>query len=336
MEEVPGDFTLWTYPDFKGELYEMAAANGIGLSRTELINYTYQTLMRLGVPEHDIHDELDDLAQDSKYVKAQAESDNYWEMIFKISQELFKNGFYPHLDTFQGEILDMKRHIYAKGLISKLLGLWKTQILASDVVVIPIRVFSIHSPKIEGSVCTYSDTDKKSAIGSYTMRLFGIGGGGKMKANLQIGADYEARNGNCYNIIKKAKIKIEQCVELYKGEECEKYLRSTPLEIERGYEKIPLDSQNDACTELDEFEEEYICFDLSKARDSDKQTLTISKEMRAEFDLDFDFNLLQTKCGIKVETSSFTEKKLTYVLPGLHKYRGFKLKNDFGYVWSVR
>ena len=67
----------------------------------------------------------------------------------------------------------------------------------------------------------------------------------------------------------------------------------------------------------------------------DKQTLAISKDKKSQFKLEFDAKLFQTKCGIEVEASSFTEKKLSYSLPGLHRYRGYELSNDFGYAWNV-
>ena len=53
----------------------------------------------------------------------------------------------------------------------------------------PLKLFSIHCPKIAGASCTYTETDKTSSLGAFTMMILGIGGGGKMQAYLKLGAD---------------------------------------------------------------------------------------------------------------------------------------------------
>ena len=261
-EEVKDDYTLWIDPTFKKELYDISRALNDGRSRTQLVDYIYQSLGETGVREDYIHNELDDLSQDPKYIKAQAKIDEYWDKIRERVEELHRIGIYPSLDTSQGEVLAIKRHSFTRCLITKLLGLWETRVLGSEVITLPIKVFSLHSPRIEGAVCVYSDTDKESSIGVYIIHVFGVGGGGKMETYLQIGADYEARSGSCYKIVKKARIQIERCIELYKGKECEPYLSITPIGLERGYEKIPLVAEEDACQAIGESDVEYVCFDL--------------------------------------------------------------------------
>jgi hypothetical protein len=105
--------------------------------------------------------------------------------------------------------------------------------------------------------------------------------------------------------------------------------------LELGYQKIPLNSREDACYLINKAEKEYCCFDLSESKDPDKQLLNISKNTSIKFNIDFDIKFIQTKCSIEVENLNSTEKQFLYTLPGMHKYHAFKLENDFGFAWKV-
>jgi hypothetical protein len=233
VKEVKNDYTLYILPDFKKEMFEAESANSIKPSRTEVIDYIYESLARMGVPQTSIHQELDELSNDPDYIKVQTEFDTFWEDIQTSVKKLHERGIYPLLDTSKGNLLNTERHNFTKRLISKVLGLWKTRVVNTKEVTIPIKIFSIHSLKIKGSDCSYSQINRESASGSFNMQLFGIGGGGKIQALLELGSSIEAKNGNCYKITKKVKVKVEKCIELYKGKECQTYVKTTPFDLVR-------------------------------------------------------------------------------------------------------
>jgi hypothetical protein len=308
-----------------------------GMSRAAVREYLYGSLAELGIDHEEIAHELDGLIDDPDYVAAQKAVDVYWEGVHERVASLRKKGISPMIDTSEGGFLDLRRDTYSRSVLHKLLTTWKTKVVDSSIDEFPIRVFALHCPDAPGAKCTYTETDKHSSLGAFTLRAFGSGGGGKMQAYLQLSTDFTASDGKCYCVTKKCTVRVEHCVEMYRGRARAEYARLSPVALELGYEKRPLEAADDAChrTWSGEEEPDAIRFDLARAPDPDEQTLIVGREKSSHYELGLSVASIGLGGTVRIEQSSFTEKRLKYELPGLRTYRALWVDKDFGYAWKI-
>jgi hypothetical protein len=330
--EEPGDYRLWTFPPLKADLSERLR----DMSRETLRTYVFSSFEQIGISEDTMLPEIADLLNDPDYVAVDESANAYWSDFDASFTAMSLPGVMAKMDTSKGEELVRKRGQYNVKMAVRVLRRWKTRVLASERLDVPVRVFTIHCPKVKAASCIYVETTSSTVSGSFDVQLFGIGAGGRAQATLEAGARYTASDGNCYEIVKSWDILAERCVELHRGAVFgDEYIRVSPIGLRSGYQKLPLTSNDDACLQPTLHSSGGEPFDLSTASDPDGRTKKVSAGLSASFKVGFDLPILQSKAEIGIEASSTTEKSLDYSLPGRNRYMCYPLTNDFGYAWTT-
>lgn len=332
-KSLKGDYDLFTFPNYKDALERMQNDNFNPYfvpHRDQFVEYTNQFLSEIGIYKEDIIQELEPYYADKDLIDIQSEIDE--EKIRLRSIPKFHGAMY-RLDDRRLTELNKAKFFFTKKYLGKITGLWKTKILEEKEVHVPIRVFTIHTPKVSGSKCKYIETKNNSELISYGISIFGIGSNLHKVVGIKNQNSYTANDGRCYEILKRATFVVEKRVEIFKGKkQCDPYIEVYLKDLDKGYEKKSLTS--DECESLQTNGEYYEGYNLSKAIDPDTCSLEISKFETRNFNIDLGF-LFNTKIGVKAESISNTTKKFSYTLPGGYSYKIFKPQNSFGYVWDV-
>ncbi|MHA1192320.1 MAG: TFIIB-type zinc ribbon-containing protein [Promethearchaeota archaeon] len=232
--------------------------------------------------------------------------------------------------------LSKKRFQSFNKTLKSVLKLYKTKILERATEIVPITIFSIHSPKVNGAKCTYLESNTYVNSVNYGLKFLGVKGGRQSSLELRITEKYQANDGRCYDIIKNAVVEVEKCVELYRGKAVtEPYLRPTLIRLEEGYIKKPIDLLDDQCEKMKTKTECYTSCDLTNAIDPDTKEFKITDTDIREFSLTFNCSPLQSEVSFGGSNSSLTSKTFTCFLPGKNMYKVHELEDSFGYAWVI-
>jgi len=334
-QNIEGDCELIAYPNYKDALTIMQRKdfNPYLIPHTDLlVHYTNQFLKGIGIYEEDIVEELEPFYANEDLIAIQTEID---EEKLKIEPDPQIKGIeiLYRLDDTRLKVLNKAKFYFVKKYFGKLRGLWNTKILERKEIRAPIRVFTIHTPKVKGSECEYAETQTDTEINNYGITVFGIGSNLHKLIKVKNQNSYIAKDGRCYEIIKYATIVVERRVEMYKNRrQCEPYTEAYLKEVDKGYKKFPL--KEEECASLCSTGEYHERYDLSKAIDPDKCSLQIMQSETRKFQIDLGIPF-SSKINMSAENESYKTKELSYILPGGHNYRLYKPKDCFGYVWDI-
>lgn len=217
------------------------------------------------------------------------------------------------------------------------LGLREYRVEASTTVPSKIRLFQLHSPKVQGSKVSYIESKVETTLSHWAVTIFGTGMGKTRSFIVKFGQTFNSSNGDCKLIFVPVSMKVELVATYQKGKCIGRGLRTEMIlkekeEFGKGIDSIP---EAEFLKGWDTAVGHETVFDFS----GDATSAIHKVEYAAIWD-----DTLESKFGLDAFTFStenrttITRKQeigLTCELPAGHKYRLRRFQKERGITWEV-